>query len=83
MSGDMLALVTLPAEGVSLEEIERTAIVLALERCAWVQVDAALLLRTSPRVLNYKIQTLGIELPAEHPNVKRYAHRRRARAVAR
>jgi transcriptional regulator with GAF, ATPase, and Fis domain len=31
--------------------------------CNWVQKDAADLLHVSPRVMNYKIKTLGIELP--------------------
>jgi hypothetical protein len=29
----------------------------------WVQKDAAELLAISPRVMNYKIKTLGIEFP--------------------
>ena len=29
----------------------------------WVQKDAAELLAISPRVMNYKIKTLGIEMP--------------------
>jgi transcriptional regulator with GAF, ATPase, and Fis domain len=29
----------------------------------WVQKDAAELLSISPRVINYKIKTLGIEFP--------------------
>jgi hypothetical protein len=29
----------------------------------WVQKDAAELLSISPRVMNYKIKTLGIEFP--------------------
>lgn len=29
----------------------------------WVQKDAAELLRISPRVMNYKIKTLAIEMP--------------------
>ena len=29
----------------------------------WIQKDAAELLSISPRVMNYKIKTLGIEFP--------------------
>ena len=44
-------------------EIERQALVEALRMSNWVQKDAAELLCISPRVMNYKIKTLGIELP--------------------
>ncbi len=40
---------------VNLEELERTAITIALQRSRWVQKDAAILLGISPRALNYKI----------------------------
>lgn len=46
---------TIPEEGISLEQIEKKVILQALERCLWVQKDAALLLKISPRTLNYKI----------------------------
>jgi transcriptional regulator with GAF, ATPase, and Fis domain len=39
----------------NLEELERTAITIALQRSKWVQKDAAALLGISPRALNYKI----------------------------
>ena len=35
----------------------------ALKMSNWVQKDAAELLAISPRVMNYKIKTLGIEFP--------------------
>jgi transcriptional regulator with GAF, ATPase, and Fis domain len=35
----------------------------ALKMSNWVQKDAAELLGISPRVMNYKIKTLGIEFP--------------------
>ena len=35
----------------------------ALKMSNWVQKDAAELLSISPRVMNYKIKTLGIEFP--------------------
>ncbi len=39
----------------NLEELERTAITIALQRSKWVQKEAAILLGISPRALNYKI----------------------------
>ena len=42
-----------------LEEIERQALIEALKMSNWVQKDAAELLAISPRVMNYKIKTLG------------------------
>jgi len=50
----------LPAEGLSLPEIERAVLLEALERMGWVQKDAASLLGISRRKLNYMIQRLGI-----------------------
>jgi DNA-binding NtrC family response regulator len=44
-----------------LEELERGAIARALKSCRGVQKEAAKLLGVSPRVLNYKIQTLKID----------------------
>ena len=57
------ALVKIPPSGVPLEEIERSALTEALKMSNWVQKDAAELLGISPRVMNYKIKTLGIEFP--------------------
>ena len=48
---------------IALEEIERQALIEALKMSNWVQKDAAELLSISPRVMNYKIKTLNIELP--------------------
>ena len=59
------AVVKLPASGIALDEIERQAIVEALKMSNWVQKDAADLLSVSPRVINYKIKTLGIPLPQQ------------------
>ena len=56
-------LVKIPATGVPLEEIERQSLIEALKMSNWVQKDAAELLAISPRVMNYKIKTLGIEFP--------------------
>src|SRR5215468_3408591 len=57
------AIVKIPPTGVPLEEVERHALVEALKMSNWVQKDAAELLSISPRVMNYKIKTLGIEFP--------------------
>src|SRR6187401_1282649 len=60
---DQAPLVKIPPTGIALEEIERHALVEALKMSNWVQKDAAELLAISPRVMNYKIKTLGIEFP--------------------
>jgi DNA-binding NtrC family response regulator len=57
------SVVNIPPTGVALDEVERQALVASLKMCNWVQKDAADLLQISPRVINYKIKTLGIELP--------------------
>lgn len=56
-------IVRIPPTGVALDEIERQALVEALKMSNWVQKDAAELLSISPRVMNYKIKTMGIEIP--------------------
>ncbi|HNV02326.1 MAG TPA: sigma-54 dependent transcriptional regulator [Vicinamibacterales bacterium] len=60
---DAARVVRVPPAGIALQEIERQALVESLKMCNWVQKDAAELLRVSPRVINYKIKTLGIKLP--------------------
>jgi Nif-specific regulatory protein len=57
------AVVRIPPTGIALEDIERQALTEALKMANWVQKDAADLLSISPRVMNYKIKTLKIELP--------------------
>ena len=59
--GDRALAVKIPPTGIPLEEIERQAVVEALRMSNWVQKDAAELLSISPRVMNYKIKTLGID----------------------
>ncbi len=54
-------MVKIPPTGIPLEEIERQALIEALKMSNWVQKDAAELLAISPRVMNYKIKTLGID----------------------
>ena len=60
---DAARVVRVPPAGIALEEIERQALIESLKMCNWVQKDAAELLHVSPRVINYKIKTLGIRLP--------------------
>src|SRR5215203_2971956 len=62
-SKDGQSVVKIPPTGIALEDIERQAITEALKMANWVQKDAAELLQISPRVMNYKIKTLSIELP--------------------
>src|SRR6266446_1054180 len=62
-SREHAAVVKIPPTGIPLEDIERHALVEALKMSNWVQKDAAELLSISPRVMNYKIKTLGIEFP--------------------
>jgi DNA-binding NtrC family response regulator len=60
-TGDPSPVVKIPPTGIPLEDIERQAIIEALKMSNWVQKDAAELLSISPRVMNYKIKTLGID----------------------
>src|SRR3954465_3947878 len=60
---DQAPVVKIPPTGIPLDDIEQHALVEALKMSNWVQKDAAELLSISPRVMNYKIKTLGIEFP--------------------
>jgi Nif-specific regulatory protein len=60
-AGESNPVVKIPPTGIALEEIERQALIEALKMSNWVQKDAAELLSISPRVMNYKIKTLGID----------------------
>ncbi len=60
---DSQTVVKIPPTGIPLEEVERLALIEALKMSNWVQKDAAELLAISPRVMNYKIKTLGIDFP--------------------
>jgi transcriptional regulator with GAF, ATPase, and Fis domain len=60
---DQTSVVKIPPTGIALEDVERHALIEALKMSNWVQKDAAELLSISPRVMNYKIKTLGIEFP--------------------
>ncbi|UCF69417.1 MAG: sigma-54-dependent Fis family transcriptional regulator [Acidobacteriota bacterium] len=57
------AVLKLPADGIPLEDLERTAILEALRMNDWVQKDAARFLGISSRVMNYKIQKYEITHP--------------------
>jgi DNA-binding NtrC family response regulator len=63
LSREGMSVVRIPPTGIALEEIERLAVVEALKMSNWIQKDAAELLAISPRVMNYKIKTLGIDFP--------------------
>jgi two-component system response regulator HydG len=58
----------LPAEGISLRDVERELVIEALERTGYVQKDAAKLIGVSRRKLNYMIQKMGITHPAWRRN---------------
>ncbi len=62
-SREPASIIRIPPTGIPLEDIERMAIVEALRMSNWVQKEAAEMLAISPRVMNYKIKVLGIELP--------------------
>ena len=53
----------------SLADIERKAIIEALEKCLWIQKDAAEKLGISKRTINYKIKKLGIRHPRWRKNI--------------
>jgi len=52
-----------------LVEHEKKVIIDALEKCLWIQKDAADFLGISRRVLNYKIKKLGIKHPRWRKNI--------------
>jgi DNA-binding NtrC family response regulator len=58
----------LPAEGISLRDVERELVIEALERTGYVQKDAAKLIGVSRRKLNYMIQRMGITHPTWRRN---------------
>jgi DNA-binding NtrC family response regulator len=60
---DQEHIVKLPPRGASLREIERQALLQALQRTNWVQKDAAVHLDISPRVMHYKLKMHGITHP--------------------
>lgn len=54
------AVVNIPPEGISLDELVRTAIATALERCGGNQSRAARLLRVPRHILLYRMEKYGI-----------------------
>ena len=58
------SIIKIPPTGIPLEDIERLAVVEALKMSNWVQKRRKELLSISPRVMNYKINVLGIEFRA-------------------
>ncbi len=60
------AVIRLPDEGYSLEQLEREVVVAALERKAWNQAAAARFLRIPRHTLIYRIEKYGIVLPGNN-----------------
>src|SRR5262245_7437027 len=56
--------VALPAEGVDLEQLERSLLVQALERSGWNQTRAASLLGLNRDQIRYRIEKFKLERPA-------------------
>jgi two-component system NtrC family response regulator len=57
------AIITLPDEGYSLEQLEREVVVEALERNSWNQTAAARFLRIPRHTLIYRIEKYNITMP--------------------
>lgn len=55
--------IDLPAQGVSLEAIEKELILRALEKCDWNQTHAARYLDISRKTLIYRMDRHGIKRP--------------------
>jgi DNA-binding NtrC family response regulator len=62
-------LVRFPPEGATLHEIERAALVAALEESQWVQAQAARRLGLTPRVMLYKMTRYQVY--RDHPTTPR------------
>ncbi|MDD2900173.1 MAG: helix-turn-helix domain-containing protein, partial [Desulfuromonadaceae bacterium] len=58
------AVITLPDEGYSLEQLEREIVVEALERTAWNQTAAARFLKIPRHTLIYRLEKYGITVPS-------------------
>ncbi len=56
--------VELPANGISLEHLERSLVVQALERCGWNQTRAATLLGLNRDQIRYRIEKFALERPS-------------------
>jgi DNA-binding NtrC family response regulator len=53
--------VQLPAHGIDLEQLERSLVVQALERCGWNQTRAATLLGVNRDQIRYRIEKFKLE----------------------
>ena len=51
------------ADTLNLKDLERRAIISALEECDWVQKEAAAELGVTERTMTYKLNKLGIRHP--------------------
>jgi transcriptional regulator with PAS, ATPase and Fis domain len=60
--------IEIPPQGISLRELERCAVLAALERAGFVQKDAAALLGVSRRKLNYMVRRMRITHPSWRRN---------------
>ncbi len=58
------AVIKLPDEGYSLEQLEREVVIQALERNSWNQTAAARFLRIPRHTLIYRLEKYGIEVPS-------------------
>ena len=56
--------VELPADGIDLEQLERSLVVQALERSGWNQTSAAALLGLNRDQIRYRIEKFKLEKPA-------------------
>jgi two-component system response regulator AtoC len=56
--------IALPAEGVDLEQLEKSLVVQALERCGHNQTRAAALLGLNRDQIRYRIEKFGLMKPA-------------------
>ena len=55
--------IELPAEGVDLEQLERSLVIQALERSSWNQTKAATLLALNRDQIRYRIEKFRLEKP--------------------
>jgi len=59
------AVIKLPEDGYSLEQLEREVVVQSLERNRWNQTAAARFLRIPRHTLIYRLEKYGIEMPCD------------------
>jgi len=61
--------VQLPPDGLDLDTVERSLVMQALDRCAWNQTRAAMLLGLNRDQIRYRVEKFGLERPARpnHP----------------